>query len=91
MSVPAGSYEFTATHEFTKRLSAMELPDAVAALPVPTSYRPANSALAQQLDLGLRGALTEPRGCLQIIVQPAPAGGSLFAYGIYPISGAYCS
>ncbi|MEP9391633.1 hypothetical protein ABLE92_04095 [Gordonia sp. VNQ95] len=90
MSVPAGSFEYTATHSVTKQLSTMSIPEAILALPVPADYRPANAALAARLDVAMMAALADPRGCLQIIVDPQPDSGNLFDYGVYPISGEYC-
>ncbi|MGW0037175.1 hypothetical protein [Gordonia sp. NPDC003376] len=91
MPVPAGSYGYLATHGFTRQLSRMKAPDALAALPVPSAYRLANLGFAQQFDLALKGALADPKGCLQLIVDPDTAPGNLFDYGFYAVSGPYCS
>ncbi|WLP91237.1 MULTISPECIES: hypothetical protein [Gordonia] len=91
MPVPAGSYGYQATHGFTEQLSRMKAADAIAALPVPSAYRLANLGFAQQFDLALRGALVDPGGCLQLIVNPNTAPGNLFDYGFYAVSGPYCS
>ncbi len=90
--MPAGPGEFSyiATHAVTKRAAGMKVPEAIASLPVPAQYRPANLALAQQFDLALAGALASPGGCLQIVVDPRARSGSLFNYGFFPVSGEYC-
>ncbi|WP_439032610.1 hypothetical protein [Gordonia terrae] len=91
--VPVGPGEFSyiATHAITERAASMKAPEAIASMPVPAQYRPANLALAQQFDLALAGALASPGGCLQVVVDPRARSGSLFNYGFFPVSGEYCS
>jgi hypothetical protein len=91
--VPVGPGEFSyiATHAITERAASMKAPEAIASMPVPAQYRPANLALAQQFDIALAGALASPGGCLQIVVDPRARSGSLFNYGFFPVAGEYCS
>ncbi|MEO9327701.1 hypothetical protein [Gordonia aurantiaca] len=91
--VPVGDGEFSwlATHAITKDIAGMKAPEAIATLPVPARYKPANLALAQQFDLALAGALDSPGGCLQVVVDPRSKSGSLFNYGFFPVAGEYCS
>ncbi|MGC4932540.1 hypothetical protein ACLQ3C_02500 [Gordonia sp. DT30] len=91
MPVPTGSYGYLATHDLTKRMSTMKVADSIAALPVPAQYRPANLGLAKTLDRAVQGALADPKGCVQIIVNPRSSSGGLFDYGVYAVSGQYCS
>ncbi|MGV9794487.1 MULTISPECIES: hypothetical protein [unclassified Gordonia (in: high G+C Gram-positive bacteria)] len=89
--VGQGEYSYIATHEVTKRAAGMKIAAAVASLPVPAQYRPANLALAKQFDLALAGALASPGGCVQVVVDPRSRDGSLFNYGFFPVAGQYCS
>ena len=89
--VGPGEYSYVATHEITQRAATMKAPEAIASLPVPAQYRPANLGLAQQFDLALAGALASPGGCLQVVVDPRSRTGSLFDYGFFPVAGEYCS
>lgn len=89
--VSQGEFSYVATHDITKRAAGMKAPEAIATMPVPAQYRPANLALAQQFDLALTGALASPGGCLQIVVDPQARSGSLFNYGFFPVAGEYCS
>ncbi|MBD0861208.1 hypothetical protein IA539_08280 [Gordonia sp. zg691] len=91
--VPVGPGEFSyiATHSITQRAAGMKAPEAIASMPVPVQYRPANLALAQQFDLALAGALASPGGCVQVVVDPRSRTGSLFNYGFFPVAGEYCS
>ncbi|AFA72996.1 hypothetical protein GPOL_c19570 [Gordonia polyisoprenivorans VH2] len=90
MPVPTGSFGYLATHDLTKRMASMKTAEAIAALPVPEQYRPANMALAKNLDLAVKGALADPKGCVQVIVDPRSTSGGLFDYGFYAVSGQYC-
>ncbi|WP_420714095.1 hypothetical protein [Gordonia sp. SL306] len=90
MPVSEGEYSYVATHDVTMRAASMKVPDAVASLPVPAQYRPANLALAAQFDMALAGALKSPGGCLQIVVDPRAKSGNLFNYGFFPVAGTYC-
>lgn len=90
MTVAPGVYSYIATHQITQQMSDMDLPEAVASLPVPADYQPANLALAQQFDLALAGALADPNGCLQIVVDPDARDGNLFNYGFFAVAGEYC-
>ncbi|ATD70553.1 MULTISPECIES: hypothetical protein [Gordonia] len=89
--VSQGEFSYLATHSVTKRAAGMKAPEAIATLPVPAQYRPANLALAQQFDLALAGALASPGGCLQVVVDPQSRSGSLFNYGFFPVAGEYCA
>ncbi|MFE0747533.1 hypothetical protein [Gordonia sp. NPDC058843] len=89
--VGPGEYSYVATHAITKRAASMKAPEAIASLPVPAQYRPANLGLAQQFDLALAGALASPGGCVQVVVDPRSRTGSLFNYGFFPVAGEYCS
>ncbi|WP_083888955.1 MULTISPECIES: hypothetical protein [unclassified Gordonia (in: high G+C Gram-positive bacteria)] len=89
--VGPGEYSYVATHAITERAASMKAPEAIASLPVPAQYRPANLGLAQQFDLALAGALASPGGCVQVIVDPRSRTGSLFNYGFFPVAGEYCS
>ncbi|MDV7098847.1 hypothetical protein R4227_01495 [Gordonia amicalis] len=89
--VSQGEFSYVATHAITQRAAGMKAPEAIASMPVPAQYRPANLALAQQFDLALAGALASPGGCLQIVVDPRARSGSLFNYGFFPVAGEYCS
>lgn len=91
MPVGEGEYSYLATHEITDRASSMDLPEAIAALPVPQQYRPANLGLAAQFDMALTSALNSPGGCVQVVVDPRARSGSLFNYGFFPVAGEYCS
>lgn len=90
MEVAPGVYSYLATHELTKRAATMDLPAAIASFPVPGQYRLANLSMAQQFDLALKGALADPKGCLQVTVNPATSAGNLFDYGFFAVSGPYC-
>lgn len=90
MPVPDGAFGFLATHDLTQRMSTMKAAEAIASLPVPEGYRPANLSLASHLDLAVKGALADRRGCVQIIVDPKSTSGALFDYGFYAVSGQYC-
>ncbi|MFT4128238.1 MAG: hypothetical protein QM662_18670 [Gordonia sp. (in: high G+C Gram-positive bacteria)] len=90
MLVPDGAFGYIATHSATVAMKRDGVPRTLAGLPVPPPYAPANTALAAQFDRALRAALTDPRGCVQIIIDPTPESGGLFNYGIYPIAGPYC-
>lgn len=89
--VGPGEYSYVATHAITQRAATMNAPEAIASLPVPAQYRPANLGLAHQFDLALAGALASPGGCVQVIVDPRSRTGSLFDYGFFPVAGQYCS
>ncbi|MFT4396246.1 hypothetical protein ACLTEW_15075 [Gordonia lacunae] len=89
--VGPGEYSYVATHAITERAASMKAPEAIASLPVPVQYRPANLGLAQQFDLALAGALASPGGCVQVVVDPRSRTGSLFNYGFFPVAGEYCS
>lgn len=89
--VGPGEYSYVATHAITERAASMKAPEAIASLPVPAQYRPANLGLAQQFDLALAGALASPGGCIQVVVDPRSRTGSLFNYGFFPVAGEYCS
>ncbi|MAU82199.1 MAG: hypothetical protein CME34_10065 [Gordonia sp.] len=91
MTVGEGEYSYLATHEVTSRASSMQVPEAIAALPVPQQYRPANLGLAAQFDIALTSALASPGGCVQVVVDPRARSGSLFNYGFFPVAGEYCS
>ena len=91
MPVPTGSYGYLATHDLTKRMKAVGLAAAVAGLPVPPQLRNANLAFAQQLDIAINSALSDQRGCLQMIANPSRTPGNIFDYGFYAVSEAYCS
>lgn len=90
MPVPGEAYGYLATHDLTKRMDAMNLPQAVAALPVPDSYRPANLAFAGQFDRAVTAALAEQGGCVQVIINSHTTAGNLFDYGFFPIEPKYC-
>ncbi|MFW0784616.1 hypothetical protein AAFP35_08850 [Gordonia sp. CPCC 206044] len=90
MPVSDGEYSFIATHDVTRRAATMKAPEAIASLPVPQQYRPANLALAAQFDQALAGALAAPGGCLQVIVDPRARSGNLFNYGFFPVAAPYC-
>ena len=90
MPVPGEAYGYLATHDLTKRMDAMNLPQAVAELPVPDSYRPANLAFAGQFDRAVTAALAEPGGCVQVIINSHTTAGNLFDYGFFPIEPKYC-
>ncbi|UEA59430.1 hypothetical protein LK459_00450 [Gordonia otitidis] len=90
MPVPDDAYGYLATHDLTVRMNAMNLPQAVAALPVPDSYRPANLAFAGQFDRAVTAALAAPGGCVQVIINSHTAAGNLFDYGFFPIEPKYC-
>ncbi|MGV9712316.1 hypothetical protein ACWDTI_16840 [Gordonia sp. NPDC003424] len=85
-----GEYSYLATHAVTKQAAAMKIPDAIASLPVPAQFRPANLALAAQFDVALTSALRSPGGCLQVIVDPRSRDGNLFNYGFFPVAARYC-
>ncbi|RPA58273.1 hypothetical protein EF294_16075 [Gordonia oryzae] len=90
MPVPTGSFGYLATHDLTTRMASINTAEAIAALPVPEPYRPANTALAENLDLAVKGALADPKGCVQVIVDPRSTSSGLFNYGFYAVSGQYC-
>lgn len=90
MLVPGEAFGYLATHDLTKRMDTMNLPQAVAALPVPDSYRPANLAFAGQFDRAVTAALASPGGCVQVIINSHTAAGNLFDYGFFPIEPKYC-
>ncbi|MDL9944691.1 hypothetical protein QSJ19_03665 [Gordonia sp. ABSL11-1] len=85
-----GEYSYIATHAVTQRAATMKAPEAIASLPVPQQYRPANLALAAQFDIALQSALAAPGGCVQIVVDPRSRSGNLFNYGFFPVVGKYC-
>ncbi|GAC82246.1 hypothetical protein [Gordonia paraffinivorans] len=89
--VSGGEFGWVATHAITKQLAGMNAPEAIATLPVPAQYKPANLGLAQQFDLALTGALASPGGCLQVVIDPRSTSGNLFNYGFFPVAGEYCS
>ena len=80
MPVPGEAFGYLATHDLTKRMDSMNLPQAVAALPVPDSYRPANLAFAGQFDRAVTAALASPGGCVQVIINSHTSEGNLFDY-----------
>ena len=90
MLVPGEAFGYLATHDLTKRMDTMNLPQAVAALPVPDSYRPANLAFAGQFDRAVTAAFASPGGCVQVIINSHTAAGNLFDYGFFPIEPKYC-
>ncbi|OBA42226.1 MULTISPECIES: hypothetical protein [Gordonia] len=90
MPVPGEAFGYIATHDLTKRMDSMNLPQAVAALPVPDSYRPANLAFAGQFDRAVTAALASPGGCVQVIINSHTSEGNLFDYGFFPIEPKYC-
>lgn len=91
MPAGPGEYSYIATRSATKNIASMKVPDAIASLPVPAQYRPANMAMAAQFDKALTAALRAPGGCLQVVVDPRARSGNLFNYGFFPVAGKYCS
>ncbi len=88
--VAEGEYSYLATRAVTERAASMRLPEAIASLPVPEQYRPANLALAAQFDMALQDALATPGGCVQVVVDPRARSGNLFDYGFFAVAGEYC-
>ncbi|MEE3850731.1 hypothetical protein VZC37_10315 [Gordonia sp. LSe1-13] len=91
MPTADGEFSYLATHDVTEQAASLAVPDAVASLPVPQEYRPANLALAAQFDMALAAALKSPGGCVQVVVDPQARDGSLFNYGFFPVAGEHCS
>ncbi|UQE76547.1 hypothetical protein [Gordonia sp. PP30] len=90
MPVPAGAFGYLATRSATLWLAAQDPAGRIKALPVPPSYRPANDALAAQMDRELTAAVKTKGACVQIIIDPNVGGGNLFQYGVWSVDRQYC-
>lgn len=90
MPTPPGGYSYLATRGVTERVATMKMPEAVAALPVPATYRAANLAFAAQFDRATAAAVATPGACLQVVVSPQTTPGNLFDYGFFPVAEQYC-
>ena len=91
VAVSGGEYSYIATPGVTRQIDGMNMPRAIASLPLPKQYQPANLAFAARFDVALAGARATRGACLQVVVDPKPADGGFFNYGFFPVAPAYCA
>lgn len=90
ITTSGGQYSYIATPAVTRRLDSMNMARAIASLPLPEQYQPANLALAARFDSALAATRAARGSCLQIVVDPKPADGGVFNYGFFPVASTYC-